>query len=113
MEIHVRAEHGITVIELVGELTWKTAGDAGAEERILEHVRPGAKLCVDMTRVGYMSSAGLRLLLKLYRTVHDGGGRIVLVGLVPDIRDTMENTGFLNFFQLYPDREAGISALGS
>ena len=50
-----------------------------------------------MSGVEYMSSAGLRMLLSMYRQISRQNGGIVLVGLAEEIKDTMSVTGFLNF----------------
>jgi anti-sigma B factor antagonist len=106
MDINVRTVSGTTVVDLSGELTWKSAPEA--EQRILAEVQPQAKICLDMSRVTYMASAGLRLLLKVYRTVSSQGGRVS-----EDIRDTIEVTGFLTFFTLCDNLESGIADLTS
>jgi anti-sigma B factor antagonist len=111
MDINVRTVSGTTVVDLSGELTWKSAPEA--EQRILAEVQPEAKICLDMSRVTYMASAGLRLLLKVYRTVSSQGGRVLLVGVSEDIRDTIEVTGFLTFFTLCDNLESGIADLTS
>ena len=48
--------------------------------------------------MAYMSSAGLRMLLVIYRTIVGQGGKVVLVGLSEELQDTMALTGFLDFF---------------
>src|SRR5262249_55071699 len=111
MDIKVKAVGPITVVELSGELTWKSAPEA--QERILEQAQPGCRMCLDMSKVTFLASAGLRLLLVLYRALSGKGGRVLLVGVSDDIRDTMELTGFLGFFTLCDTLEAGIAALNS
>jgi anti-sigma B factor antagonist len=111
MDIRVRTAEGITVAELAGELTWQSAPEV--QQRILEHARPEARLCLDMSRVTYMASAGLRMLLTVYRRVTGQGGRILLVGLPEEILDTMEHTGFLDFFDHRDTLEAGTAELAS
>jgi anti-sigma B factor antagonist len=111
MDVNVRAVLGITVVELAGELTWKSAPEA--QQRVLEQARPDGKMCLDMSRVTYMASAGLRMLLVVYRAVSGRGGRVLLVGLPEDIRSTMEVTGFLDFFTHRDSLEAGIAELTS
>jgi anti-sigma B factor antagonist len=64
-----------------------------------------------MSGVPYMSSAGLRVLLMVYRRVSGKGGRAVLVGLSEDLKDTMSLTGFLDFFAHKDSLEAGIAEL--
>lgn len=97
MDINVRQLDGIAVVELAGELTWKSAPEA--QQRILEQAENGAKICLDMSRVTYMASAGLRLLLVVYRKITGGRGRVLLAGLPEELKDTMELTGFLEFFE--------------
>jgi anti-sigma B factor antagonist len=111
MEINVRSVQGITVIELAGELTWKSAPEA--QGRILAAAPEGGRVVLDMSRVSYMSSAGLRLLLMVYRTVTGKGGHPLLVGLTPDVKNTMSHTGFLDFFAYRDNLDDGVAALAS
>lgn len=64
-----------------------------------------------MAGVSFMSSAGLRMLLVLYRGISGGGGQVVLVGLSEDLQNTMALTGFLNLFHHHPTLEAGLAEL--
>lgn len=109
MNIEKRVEGGITIVQIVGELDGNTA--PVAQEEIVALAEPGCKVVLDMTQVPYMSSAGLRLLLLAYRTISGKGGSIVLVGLSGDLADTMQLTGFLDFFKYYDSLDAGIAAL--
>jgi anti-sigma B factor antagonist len=111
MDINVRTTVGITVVELAGELTWQSAPDA--QRRILEQAHSEARICLDMSRVTYMASAGLRMLLSVYRFVTGQGGRVLLVGLPEEIRDTMALTGFLDFFEHRDTSDTGIAELTS
>ncbi len=70
-------------------------------------------MLLDLSRVPYMASAGLRLLLMVHRTIAAKGGKVLLVGLSPELKDTMTHTGFFGFFDHYDSIEAGIAALAS
>ena len=78
---------------IVGEIDGSTAPQA--QEQILPLVGAG---CQDHAGhepgVTYMSSAGLRMLLLAYRTINGKGGKIVLVGLSDELKDTMSVTVF-------------------
>jgi anti-sigma B factor antagonist len=111
MDISVKATRGVTVVELAGELTWESA--PGAQQDILEAALAGGRMILDLSRVSYMSSAGLRLLLVVYRTVAGLGGRVLLVGLSQDLADTMAHTGFFDFFTHHDTLEAGLARLAS
>jgi anti-sigma B factor antagonist len=63
-----------------------------------------------MAGVDYMSSAGLRLLLLVYREFAAKKGKLVLVGLSPDIRAVMSHTGFLSFFKVAEDEQQAAAA---
>jgi anti-sigma B factor antagonist len=109
MEINVKPVEQVTVIEISGEIDSNTAPQA--QERVLPLVQPGAKILLDMSQVEYMSSAGLRMLLSMYRQVTQQNGSIVLVGLAEEIKDTMSITGFLNFFTTRDTVDEGLKAL--
>jgi anti-sigma B factor antagonist len=68
-------------------------------------------MVLDMSHVPFMSSAGLRVLLLLYRKISGNEGKVVLVGLSDDLRDTMSITGFLDFFTTYNTLQEGIQAV--
>ncbi len=94
---------------MIGDIDSGTA--PAAQQQVLALVQPECKILLDMSQVGFMSSAGLRMLLFIYRQIMSTGGRIVVVGLSEDIKDTMSLTGFLDFFKLYDTQEAGLAAL--
>jgi len=99
----------VTVIQMAGEIDGSNAPQA--QQRVVEHIGPGAALLLDMSGVTYMSSAGLRMLLSTYRSVTAADGRMVLVGLSEDIEDTMSATGFLSFFACQHSLDDGLAAL--
>ena len=109
MEVYIKTVRQVAVVEIVGELDGKTAPEA--QERVLPLVQPGCKIILDMTKVPYMSSAGLRLFLLLNRKISSHNGRIALIGLSEEIRDTMDMTGFLNYFTTFDTLNAGLDAL--
>ena len=109
MDIQTRQVNGIMVVALAGEMDGRTA--TIVQEQLLPLAQPGCKILLDMSGVTYMSSAGLRLLLLLYRQIASNDGRVVLTGLRESIQDTMLITGFLDFFVAYRTLEEGLAAL--
>lgn len=109
MEINTKTEQDITIIELSGDIDANTAPTVS--ETVLPLATPGSKIIMDMTNVPYMSSAGLRVLLSLYRQTTNKNGKVVLVGLSEELTDTMSVTGFLDFFKTAENRESGLAAL--
>ncbi len=111
MEINTQLIDSITVAELAGEIDANTA--PSVTQAILPLLDSGSKILVDLTNVPYMSSAGLRALLTLYRQTMAKDGKLVLVGLSEEIRDTMSITGFLDFFTTCETVNSGLELLGA
>lgn len=109
MQIESRTVDGVTVIAIEGDIDGKTAPIA--QEQVLPLVKASPKTVIDMTKLAYMSSAGMRMLLSVRRQVQ-AGGAIVLVGMSEQIRDTMNMTGFLDFFATAETLEEGLAAVG-
>ncbi|AGF51340.1 anti-sigma B factor antagonist [Synechocystis sp. PCC 6803] len=108
MDIQINQQEDITVVTLSGEVDANTAPKI--HEVILPLAEPGSKILLDMTAVPYMSSAGLRLLLYLYRQTTANSAQLVLVGLSEELIDTMAVTGFLDFFTTRPTLAEGKEA---
>jgi anti-sigma B factor antagonist len=111
MQIELEDVAGVTVATLFGELDGRTAPEVQAA--LLQLPEPHRKLLLDLSGVTYISSAGLRALLMLYRQMANGEGRVALAGLSESIRDMMAVTGFLDFFDDYATRQDGVAALSA
>ena len=109
MEIEFETVDGITVVTLFGELDSRTAPIV--QDKLMDLPSPEARVLLEMSGVNYISSAGLRALLMLYRRMANSDGRVALVGLTESIRDVMTVTGFLDFFAAYDTLPEGIAAL--
>jgi anti-sigma B factor antagonist len=96
MQVDVRDDGGIVLIEPAGDIDGKTAPDF--QEQMLAQVQPGARIVLSLARVPFMSSAGLRAMLLIYREAKAKDARLVLAEVNKDIRNSMSATGFLSFF---------------
>ena len=109
MDISIRELGSIKVVEIVGAIDSMTAPEA--QEQINPLASPGCKVILDLSRVPFMSSAGLRMLLLAYRHFNWKEGRLVLAGLPQNIKRAMTDTGFLEYFLLADTVEEGVAAL--
>ncbi len=110
MNVTIKKVNDITVIEAEGNIDSRTAGEF--EKKAVEATTDEDKIIIDLSKVEFLSSAGLRALLILYRQVKARNGKIVLVGVSEEIQDVMENTGFINFFILADQIDDGVKAIG-
>jgi len=109
LDLAARREGGVTVVALTGDLDGRTSPRLQAQ--LMPLIPDGGKVLLDMSEVAYMSSAGLRVLLLLYRHAHRVQTRLAVVGLSQELKDVMSATGFLNFFLLSDDMATGLEAL--
>jgi len=110
MQIDIRDDRGIVLIEPVGDIDGKTAPEF--HDAVLSHVLPGARIVLNLERVAYMSSAGLRSMLLICREAKAKDAKVVLVGINSDIRKSMSATGFLAFFVVADSVQDAISQMG-
>ena len=109
MEIKLKNQQNTTIAEISGEIDGQTS--SLVQEKLLPLLTAQNKIILNMTEVDYMSSAGLRVLLTLYRQASANDSQLVLVGLSEDVKDIMEITGFLNFFTISETIETALRQL--
>lgn len=109
MEIQTRTIDGVTVVAVQGDIDGRSAPEV--QSTLLPLCAGDTNVVLDMSKVAFMSSAGLRVLLAVYRQAASAQSRLVLVGLSEDLEDTMSATGFLDHFETYANLEAGIAAV--
>ncbi|MBI9066883.1 MAG: STAS domain-containing protein [Salinivirgaceae bacterium] len=98
MQIEVKVENDILVIVIEGSIDSKTASEV--QQKILESIQDNINVIMDLSKVDFVSSAGLRVLLMVYRAIKSKDGKVVLAGVSEEITDVMSITGFINFFEI-------------
>lgn len=89
---------------LSGRLDTDTAADL--ELAMQDLLNEGAlDFVVDLAGVGYVSSAGLRVLLMLGKSI-DGKGSLRLSGLNPTVKQVFDVAGFTQLFAIFATRAA-------
>lgn len=58
-----------------------------------------SKVMMDCTELHYISSAGLRVLLIIVKALGGSSG-LVLKGVSPNVMEILENTGFIDLFEV-------------
>lgn len=97
MSIQFEKQDSNLLIKLEGKVDNKTAPDIQAA--MLKEAANYTNISIDMAKVDYMASAGLRVLLLLYRQVKAKNGTVFLSGVSDEIKEVMKITGFVNFFK--------------
>jgi len=109
IRVNKRMVGSVAVLTLTGELD---AHSAPTTQLMLSRVMPGkAPVLLDLSEIRYISSAGLRTLLLVYRRAQRIGIPIALVGLSETLRGVLSATGFLRFFRVAENITDGVTVL--
>ena len=100
----------VKILSVSGKIEASTAPEL--QDIVLETAHTNQKLLLDLSKVDYMSSAGLRMMLLLHREIQQNEGHVILVGMQDRIRDAMAMTGFLKYFAIAPDITTGLDLIG-
>lgn len=109
MDVKISSTDKIVTISVEGSIDSNTAGDLQAQ--IMEKVVESQNVLLDFSKVDFVSSAGLRVLLMIYRQIKSKNGKVVLVGVSEEIYDVMSMTGFVNFFEITDTIENALKTL--
>jgi anti-anti-sigma factor len=103
---------GVHTVTLSGHLDSATSGDF---EKSLQgrFQTVGGRVLVDFSKLDYISSAGLRVVLMAAKRAKTNQGHLVLFGLQPHVREIFEISGFLRILEIVPDRETALASLAA
>ncbi|MBM4202465.1 MAG: STAS domain-containing protein, partial [Gammaproteobacteria bacterium] len=71
------------------------------------------RLIVDFSQTEYVSSAGLRVLLKATKQLMQVGGALALCHANPQVREILDISGFVMIMPCYATFEDALRALGA
>lgn len=107
MEITQDSINGRLVLALGGQIDSTSAIEF--EDKIVSLIANGTyHFIVDFSKVKFVSSAGLRVLLLAAKKVKPYSGKITLCNLSKDVREVFEISGFSNLFSIYENIDDAI-----
>ena len=65
-------------------------------------------ILLDLEKMEYISSSGLRILLMFLKKLKSLEGRVMLCGLSNDIKEIFEISGFINIFEIFENQEEAL-----
>ena len=107
--LSIELREDVLTAAIAGNIDGQSA--PGLQAQLLDALTSAGGAVLDVSQVEFMSSAGFRMLLLIYRSLAIKGGRLAIVGLSEEIRDTMAMTGFLDFFLLAATLEEAVQSL--
>jgi len=108
-------DHGRTIVTLLPELNdaaWSDIDRIGADivQRLQEGPPPA--LLVDLCSLNYMGSAQVALVVRLFKTVKERKGRMVVANSDPMVQEVLTLASLDKLWTIVPNIEAGVRLLG-
>lgn len=107
MEIHQSTSQGVTIITLIGRLD---TNSTSAFEENCKTWKAGP-IILDLSRLEYISSSGLRVFLQMKRDCAKKNISIVFAGSYGSVYRVIRVSGFENIFPRYPSVEDALQAV--
>ena len=97
------------ILPLEGEIDLHVSPGVAASLAAMIEQKP-ARLVIDLSRVSYIDSSGLAVLIEGMQKVETYGGKFVLAGLQENVRPIFEIARLDQVFVIFPDVEAARAA---
>lgn len=107
MDIRVQQSKQMSIVLIAGSLDALTAGRAS--ECLTELISKGEKyLVLDLNKVDFMSSAGLRVILGALKACRQQGGDLSLAAAQPGVARVLKMSGFVNILNFYESADEAV-----
>ena len=107
MEIKTHEMNDIRVVDLIGNLDTSTSPDA--EAKINELLDAGAsKLVINLEKIDYLSSSGLRVFLGAAKRMMASGGKVVLCNPNALVSEILQHSGFDTILEIKASLEEAV-----
>jgi anti-sigma B factor antagonist len=109
MEIIEEKQDAISIFKLNGRLDSNTS--QGFEKKIFDAISDGSKnMIVDFKDLDYISSAGLRVILKATKALNREEGKIMLCSMQDYVKEVFEIAGFDSFLPIVASMDEALQA---
>ena len=112
MSILSSKEAGVLIVTPGTRLDTQTAPET--DQLIVDAIARGeTRVLVDFAKTDYISSAGLRVLLKATKQLKQTGGAFGLCNASEQIREVLQISGFATIIASYASLDEGLRALSA
>jgi anti-sigma B factor antagonist len=109
MEINASEMKRVQLFEVIGRVDSSNAAELGsALDKVVDDGK--ANLVLDLGGVDYMSSAGLREMVRVLKRVKRTGGDLRIANPSDRVKEVLELAGLDTIFEIYPTQ---VEAVGS
>lgn len=109
MMVNQQQDGSVLVIALNGRLDSATVTQV--DEALTRALDAASVILLDLAELGYVNSAGLRVLLKAAKQAKSRQKRLALAAMQPTVQTVFEVSGFSTIFSIYADRGEALAQL--
>jgi anti-anti-sigma factor len=109
MDITESQEPKATVLQLAGRLD--AGSSASADATIAGVIGRSPTVILDLAALDYVSSAGLRVLLKAAKQAQTAKQQLLLAGLQPAVKQVFDISGFSTLFTTFASRGDALASV--
>lgn len=98
MEIKIQIRENDVLSQIIGRLDTAASQQAAADMEPLM-ANADKTIEIDCSQLEFISSSGLRLFLSLRKQTIAKGGKVILSGMTPEVKQVFSITGFFSLFE--------------
>src|SRR5690349_22856322 len=103
-----KQEQDTNVLPLDGEIDLHVSPEVAASLRTMIESQP-KKVVIDLTKVTYLDSSGLAVLIEGMQNVQEYGGRFRLAGVQDEVKQVFDIARLDQVFDIYPDVDTALA----
>jgi len=109
VQIAARPSEGRVILDLSGDID--LANSPAMRKALLGEIKDKRipKVFLNLKNVRYIDSSGIASLVEGLKASRDNGGRLILYGLSPSVREVMELSRLQKIFEIYENEEQALA----
>jgi anti-anti-sigma factor len=108
MELSTVLSDDVIIVSVKGEVDAITAPELDAF--LKDQLDQRRNMVVNFSRLDYISSAGLRVLLAVVKEARKSGGDLRLAKIKENVEKVLSVSGFTNILKIYPDVDTAVGS---
>jgi anti-anti-sigma factor len=107
--MEIITDEKIRCIKPVGRLDANNSNEF--DNALLRLQESGKDIVIDLSQCHYLSSAGIRILLKTNKRLHSSNNELFLAGVVPDVLQVLEIAGLKSLLHFEASVEDALATI--
>jgi anti-anti-sigma factor len=109
MELKITEEGDVKIVHLEGKLDVNLSIEIEAEfEKLIDS--GVKKMVLDLRKVEYLSSSGLRIFISAMRKLKERGGKLVLCNITPMVKKIFKIVELEDLFEIYDSTDKAVAS---